>query len=447
VYLSVISSSANGVHSSAADAARRRHVLLAVTVGNMLEWYDFAVYGFLAAVIGRVMFPSGDETASLLASVGAFGAGFLTRPLGAMTFGVLGDRAGRKFSLLLTFGLMGGATLAIGLIPSYAVIGIAAPLLVVLARLLQGLAAGGAVGGATAMLTEHAPPGRAGFFASWQAASQAGALFLGASAAAAVASVVTPAELQAWGWRIPFFASVVIVPLALYIRARVDEPETFVKQARAEASPLKTLIRTHGAEVARGFGITIIWTVATYFFFVYVPLFGQQTLKLPVSTTLLSNCLALVIMLIVSPLAGHLSDRVGRYVPMLAAAIGIVALVLPGFAILAAHPTAVALAIFQAVFAALAACFIGPAPAAIAELFPVGVRASGMGIAYNFSVTVFGGFAPFIATELKLRTGNPLAPAWYVMLACGLSLLALLLTRRAGAHGRAGAPHPAKQNE
>jgi MHS family proline/betaine transporter-like MFS transporter len=409
-------------------------VLLAVIVGNMLEWYDFAVYGFLTAVIARIMFPTGDPTASLLLSVGAFGVGFLTRPVGGVVFGALADRKGRKFALLLTFGLMGAATFAIGLIPPFAVIGIAAPLLVVLARLLQGLAAGGAIGGATAMLTEHAPPGRAGFFASWQAASQAGALLLGAVAAATVSALASPEQLNAWGWRVPFFASAVILPLGLYIRRRVDDPEAFVRQ-RAASSPVRLLWRTHRAAVARGFGITIIWTVSTYFFFVYVPLYAHTVLKLPMSTTLFTNSLALALMLGVAPVAGHLSDRLGRYHLMIAAAVAIVLLIRPGFGFLLNHPHASALAAFQAVSAVLAALFIGPAPAAIAELFPISVRSSGMGLAYNFSVTVFGGFAPLIATSLIARTGNPLSPTWYVMFSCGLSLLALLLTLRTNSRG------------
>ena len=414
--------------------ARPRRVLLSVVVGSMLEWYDFAVYGFLASVIAKVMFPADDPTASLLLSVGAFGVGFLTRPVGALVFGALADRKGRKLALLLTFGLMGAATFAIGLIPPFAVIGIAAPLLVVLARLLQGLAAGGAIGGATAMLTEHAPPGRAGFFASWQAASQAGALLLGAVGVATVSALVSPEQLNAWGWRLPFFASAVIVPLGLYIRRRVDDPEAFVRQ-RAASSPVRLLWRTHRAAVARGFGITIIWTVSTYFFFVYVPLYAHAVLKLPMSTTLFTNSLALALMLGVAPVAGHLSDRLGRYHLMIAAAVAIVLLIRPGFGFLLNHPHASALAAFQAGSAVLAALFIGPAPAAIAELFPISVRSSGMGLAYNFSVTVFGGFAPLIATSLIARTGNPLSPTWYVMFSCGLSLLALLLTLRTNSRG------------
>jgi MHS family proline/betaine transporter-like MFS transporter len=415
--------------------ARPRRVLLAVTVGNMLEWYDFAVYAFLAAVIAKVMFPAGNATASLLLSVGTFGVGFLTRPVGAMVFGVLADRQGRKFTLLLTFGLMGGATLAIGVIPPFATIGVAAPLLVVLARLLQGFATGGVVGGATAMLTEHAPPGRAGYFASWQAASQAGALLLGALSAATVSATVSPEQFDAWGWRVPFLASVLIVPLGLYIRRRVDDPDAFVRQGRVASSPLSLLWRTHSAAVARGFGITIIWTVSTYFFFVYVPLFAHTVLKFPMSTTLFSNSLALAVMLAVSPIAGHLSDRLGRYRVMVTAALAIVVLIVPGFDFLLSHPQAAALATFQVASAVLAALFIGPAPAAIAELFPVGVRSSGVGVAYNFSVTVFGGFAPLIAIGLVARTGNPLSPTWYVIFSCGLSLVALLLTLRTSSRG------------
>jgi MFS transporter, MHS family, proline/betaine transporter len=414
----------------AAVAARPRRALLAVTLGNMLEWYDFAVYAFLTAVIGKVMFPTGNATASLLLSAATFGVGFLTRPVGALVFGALADRRGRKFALLLTFGLMGGATLAIGVIPPFAAIGVAAPLLVVLARLVQGLATGGAMGGATAMLSEYAPPGRVGFFASWQAASQAGALLLGALAAATVSATLSPAQLNTWGWRLPFLASVVIVPLTLYMRSKVADPEAFVRQETVASSPLSQLWRTHRAGVARGFGITIIWTVSTYFFFVYVPLYAHTVLQFPMSTTLFTNSLALAFMLVVSPIAGHLSDRFGRYPVMLTAALAIVVLILPGFDFLASHPRTAALATFQVASAVLAACFIGPAPAAMAELFPVGVRSSGIGVAYNFSVTVFGGFAPLIATGLVARTGNPLSPTWYVMFSCGLSLLALGLTLR-----------------
>jgi len=410
---------------------RLRRVVLAVTVANMLEWYDFAVYAFLAQVIAPIMFPAGDATASLLLSVGTFGVGFLTRPVGAVVFGTLADRHGRKFILLLTFVLMAGSTVAIGLIPPFATLGVLAPLLVVLARLVQGMAAGGAMGGATAMLAEHAPPGRIGLFASWQGAGQAGALLLGALAAATASSTLSPEQLADWGWRIPFLASAALLPLALYIRRRVEEPEEFVQQGRApRSSPLIVLWHTRRAAVARGFGITIIWTVATYFFFAYVPLYARTVLHLRMSITLFSNSLALAFMVVLVPVAGHLSDRLGRYRLMVTAALAIVVLILPGFDFLLSHPSAPALAFFQIVSAVLAAMFIGPAPAALAELFPVGVRSSGVGLAYNCAVTVFGGFAPLIATGLVARTGNPLSPTWYVMLSCGLSLLALALTLR-----------------
>ena len=416
------------------DRGRIRRVLLTVTVANMLEWYDFAVYAFLAPVIAVVMFPTGSATASLLLSVGTFGVGFLTRPVGAVVFGVLADRRGRKFALLLTFAMMGGATLAIGLVPPFAAIGVVAPLLIVLARLLQGLAAGGAMGGATALLIEHAPAGREGYFGSWQAAGQAGALLLGALAAAIASALIPPEQMNGWGWRLPFIASIVLMPIALYIRRRVDDAEEFVRAAQAPArvaaSPLSILLRTRSGAVARGFGITIIWTVATYFFFVYLPLYARTVLHLPLSTTLFSNSVALAFMLFVAPMAGHVSDRLGRYRVMVTAALAIVVLIVPGFDFLLGHPDAATLMTFQVSSAVLAGAFIGPAPAAIAELFPIGVRSSGVGLAYNCAVTVFGGFAPLIATGLVASTGNPLSPTWYVIFSCGLSLLALLLTLR-----------------
>lgn len=419
--------------SAGEGEVRPLRVVASVTVANVLEWYDFAVYAFLMGVIAEVMFPVGDETVALLLSAGTFGVGFLTRPVGALVFGALADRRGRKFALLVTFGVMGGATLLIGLIPSYAAIGLGAPLLVVLARLLQGLATGGVVGSATALLTEHAPPRQAGFYASWQAASQAGALLLGALIAATVSAVLSRAQLQAWGWRVPFWASVLVVPAGLYIRERLDEPDVFMRQARLTSSPLSALLRTHSAAVVRGFGITIIWTVSTYFFFVYVPLYAHTLLRLPLATTLFSNSLALAAMLVVSPVAGALSDHFGRNRIMGTAALVIVLVVVPGTHVLLSHPHATTLLCFQLASAVLTALFIGPAPAAIAELFPVGVRSSGVGIAYNLSVTVFGGFAPTIATALVARTRNPLSPTWYVIVCCGLSLIALLATTRARA--------------
>jgi len=411
-------------------SAVARRTLLVVTVGNALEWYDFAVYAFLTSVIGRVMFPTGNPTASLLLSAGTFGVGFLTRPVGALVFGHVADHRGRKVALLATFGLMGVATLAIGLIPPFSELGIAAPALVVLARLLQGLATGGVIGGATAMLTEHAPAGRAGFYASWQAASQAGALLLGSLLVALLAAALSTEQMDAWGWRAPFWASILIVPLGLYFRRRGTDPEQFTERPPYTTSPLSMLWRAHLAAVARGFGLTIIWTVSTYFFFVYVPLYAHTTLQLSMSATLFSNSLALACMLVTAPLAGYASDRLGRYPVMVAAALAIVLLVSPGLSLLLRHPQLGVLAMFQAVSGVLVALFVGPAPAAMAELFPVGVRSSGVGVAYNLSVIVFGGFAPFINTALVAHTGNPTSPAWYVIASCGLSLATLIVTLR-----------------
>ena len=277
-------------------------------------------------------------------------------------------------------------------------------------------------------------PGRVGYFASWQAASQAGALLLGALAAATISAVVSGEQLNAWGWRVPFYASAVIVPLGLYIRRRVDDPEAFVRQDRPAASPVSLLWRSHWAAVARGFGITIIWTVATYFFFVYVPLYAHTVLKLPMSITLFSNSIALALLLAIAPVAGHLSDRFGRLSLMIAAVLAIVLLIHPGFGFLLRHPHASALAAFQSIGRSGSAVYRSGAGR---NRRIISSRCSflGMGIAYNLAVTLFGGFAPSIATSLIARTGNPLAPTWYVMFSCGLKLAALLFTLRTSSRG------------
>lgn len=428
-----VESSAAGVAGTSAVEIERNHesrntrALVAVTLGNVLEWYDFAAYAYLSTVIAAVFFPANDPRMSLILSVGTFGVGFLMRPLGAVLIGALADRKGPKAALLFSLSLMAAATLGLGLIPPFAAIGVAAPVLVVICRLAQGLAAGGQMGGATAMLVELAPPGRTGYIASWQTASQAGALLIGALMAALVSAILSTEQMTSWGWRLPFYISIVILPLNLYIRRRVADPrESLPREPTAPTTPLIVLWRAHRTSVVRGVGITIIWTVSTYFFLVYVPLFSSTELKMSMSSGLFSNSVALAVMLVTAPIAGHLSDRIGRYRLMIASAVAMTLLVTPAFQFLISHPTFLSLVVFQVFSGALVGCFAGPAPAALAELFPVNVRSSGMGIAYNLSVALFGGFAPFAATWLIASTGNLLSPTWYVIGACGLSIISLV---------------------
>jgi MFS transporter, MHS family, proline/betaine transporter len=416
-----------------------RRAILAATIGNLLETYDFAVYGFFAIIISRLFFPAGDETVSLLLTVATFGVGFFMRPIGAVVLGTLADRRGRKFALSVTILMMAIGTALIGLAPTYASIGVWAPVIIVLARLIQGFSAGGEIGTATAFLVEHAPPERRGFFASWQQASQAGALLLGSLVGAAMTGLLSPANLESWGWRVPFLLGLLIGPVGFYIRKHTHEAEEFQRAVRDRASPsLGTVFRLHGRSIFTGFGITIAWTVCTYFFLIYMPTYAVRQLHIPQSTALLANGIGLCVLLVLAPGFGALSDRIGRR-PLLigsAAAIGTRTYLL--LALLSAPPSPLSLTLFQIAFAVLIAAFTGAAPAAMAEICPPEVRSTGVSIAYNFAVTIFGGFAPFIATWLIAKTGYPLAPAWYVTAATALSAVMIfaLYQRRAGGFRR-----------
>lgn len=413
-----------------------RRAVIAAVVGNTLEWYDFAVYGFFALTLAKLFFPAGDATVSLLLTVATFGVGFVMRPVGALVLGTLADRRGRKVALSLTILLMAVGTAMIGLAPTYATAGAWAPAIIVLARLIQGFSAGGEIGGATAFLVEHAPPERRGLYASWQQASQAGALLLGSLTGALLIGFLPQVELEAWGWRVPFLMGLLIAPVGLYIRSRVDETEAFKailreRAARPETafSPLRDTLDRHRGAVIAGFGITIAWTVCTYFFLVSMPTYAVRQLGVPQSASLLANSVGLVLIVVLAPVFGAWSDRVGRRPIMLVSALGILLVSWPLLFWLTNQPGAFNLVLAQIVFAVLIAGFSGPAPAAMAELYPPAMRSTGLSIAYNLAVTIFGGFAPFITTWLIARTGSALAPSWYVMLAAAISLTALISSR------------------
>ncbi|MGN6097565.1 MAG: MFS transporter [Bosea sp. (in: a-proteobacteria)] len=426
-----------GTHSdpdaaSATSTLSGRRAVIAAIVGNTLEWYDFAVYGFFALTLAKLFFPTGDPTVSLLLTVATFGVGFIMRPVGALVLGTLADRHGRKLALSLTILLMALGTAMIGLAPTYATAGAWAPAIIVLARLIQGFSAGGEIGGATAFLVEHAPPARRGLYASWQQASQAGALLLGSLTGALLTGLLPPADIEAWGWRVPFLLGLLIAPVGLFIRFRVSETDSFKailreRAARPEASfsPLRDTLGKHRSAVVVGFGITIAWTVCTYFFLVTMPTYAVRQLGVPQSASFLANSVGLVLIVILAPVFGAWSDKVGRRPIMLAAACGILLSCWPLLFWLTHQPSVVNLVLAQIVFAVLIAGFSGPAPAAMAELYPPAMRSTGLSIAYNLAVTIFGGFAPFITTWLIVQTGSSLAPAWYVMLAAAISLTTL----------------------
>ncbi|OWJ65655.1 MFS transporter [Inquilinus limosus] len=410
--------------------AKRRHAIAAATIGNGLEWFDFTVYGFFTPIIARLFFPAGDDLTSILLTVGTYGVGFFMRPVGAVVLGVYADRAGRKAALTLTILLMAVGTALLGFAPTYAQAGIAGPLVIVLARLIQGFSAGGEIGGATAFLIEYAPAKRRGYYASWQQTSQALAVVLGGICGTIVTQALDPAAIDSWGWRVPFLFGLLIGPVGFYIRARIDETPVFTDdRTRKSESPLRDALAEHPRGIASGFGVTILWTVCTYVLLFYMTTYANKQLGISLADAFIATTIGGVVLMLGCPVAGMLSDRIGRRPLLLAAAVAIGVLVWPLFAWVNATPTLAVLAAVQAILGLLLAAFTGPAPALLAEQFPAGLRSTGLSLAYNFAVTIFGGFAAVIVTLLIEETGSKLAPSFYVIAAAVVSALTLLAMR------------------
>ena len=396
-----------------------RKAVFAAAIGNVLEWYDFGVYVFFASTIGGIFFPSGDRTTALLASFAVFGVGFLMRPLGGIIIGRFGDTRGRKAALTLTIMTMALGTVLVGVLPGYASIGVAAPALLVVARLIQGFSAGGEWGGSTAFMTEWAPHGHRGWYASFQQASIALSLVLGSATGALFTSILSPASLAAWGWRIPFLLGIILALVGIYLRRHVDETPVYraAMQHPAEATE-------HSVWPAlRAFGFTIHWTVAFYILLSYMPTFSRLHVGVSAAEALWSNTICVLVLAVLIPVFGALSDRVGRRPLLLISCAFFVILTLPLFSVLLGKPGFGVLVLIQALFGAAIALYSGAGPAAIAEMFHTIGRSSWMTPSYALAVAIFGGFAPFIATWLISATGSPMAPAYYVMAGSAISFL------------------------
>jgi MHS family proline/betaine transporter-like MFS transporter len=399
---------------------KARTAVAAAVVGNVLEWYDFAVYSFLAAVIGRNFFPSGDPSAEVLYSFAVFGMGFLARPLGGIVIGRLGDVKGRKTALLLTIFLMAGGTVLMGVAPTYATAGIFGPLVILFARLIQGFSAGGEWGGSTAFIVEWAPEGKRGFYGSFQQCSVAGGLLLGSGLAALLSTLLSPEAMEGWGWRIPFLLGGLLGPVGLWMRRTIEETPAYTRATETPAPP--PLPRKEGIRLAgRAFGFTVLWTVSYYIFLNYMPTFTARYANLTEAQALWSNTAGLLVLVGVIPLWGAVSDRVGRRPLLLACAAAFVVLPYPVATFLVTGPPFAAILSLQVVMATILALFSGTGPAAIAEIFPTRSRSTLMTTGYALAVAIFGGFAPYIATWLIRETGSPIAWVYYVMAAAVVS--------------------------
>ncbi|QBC32096.1 MFS transporter [Pandoraea sp. XY-2] len=425
--------SASAAPNATAPAARTSphawRVIVSASIGNALEWFDLVVYGFFAVTIAKLFFPTGNDTVSLLLTLGTFGVSFFMRPLGAIVIGAYADRAGRKAALTLSILMMMVGTLLIALMPTYATVGVLAPVGIVIARMVQGFSAGGEFGSATAFLAEHAPK-RRGFFSSWQVASQGLTTLLAAGFGALLTGNLSPEAMMSWGWRVPFFFGLLIGPVAYYIRRRLDETPEFL-DIEPTQSPLRDTFASQKERLLLAIGVVVMATVATYLV-LYMPTYAVKQLGLPSSAAFSAVLLTGVVQLIVAPIVGHWSDTHGRIKPMLTAAVALLVLVYPMFSLLDAHPTFGALMVFQIVLGLLMTTYFGALPALLTELFPVQVRTTGLSLGYNIAATVFGGFAPFIITWLIGATGNKLAPSFYLIFAALISITALLRTRKLG---------------
>jgi MHS family proline/betaine transporter-like MFS transporter len=403
--------------------------VVAAVLGNAFEFFDFTVYGVFAVIIGRVFFPAESEFVQILLSLGTFGVGFLTRPLGSLVLGAYADRAGRKPAMIASIWLMAIGTGILGLTPSYAAIGIAAPIIILGARLIQGFAAGGEVGAATAYLLEVAPDRRRGFFGAWQLASQGLSAALGGLMGAVLSTSLTPEALQEWGWRVPFLFGILIAPVGGYVRMRLEE--TYVPPARRQSATqiVADLAVAHRAPVVAGFLMAMAGTISVYCLSSYMTTYAIRTLHLPTTVALSASLVSGLSILIFAPLGGLLSDRIGRRpVIFLSRALLLVA-IYPAFWVITSYPSKWTLWIVVAVLPGINTFGNAVALVFIMESMPPAVRASGLAIVYATTVALFGGSAQAIVTWLIGVTGDPIAPAYYVLLANLVALAAPYLLR------------------
>ncbi|GHH94113.1 MFS transporter [Streptomyces capillispiralis] len=431
-----------------AQPPRSRRALAAGSVGNFIEWYEFGVYGYFATVIAANFFTpdGGSDAEALVRTYASFALAFFFRPVGAALFGRVGDRMGRRPTLILVICLMTGATTLIGLLPTYATLGAAAPWLLTFLRVLQGLSAGGEFGGAVSIMTEFAPPGRRGLYGAWQSFTVALGLLAGAGIAALLASLLTESELNGWGWRLPFLLTLPLGLAALWLRLRLEETPSFRRtrngaphreESRRPEPPAAAPARETARAIALGAGRLMGWSAAGYTFLVVMPSYLQSTLDATFQQALIATVLAnLGFALSIIP-AGALSDRVGRRAVMAAGALLVAVLAFPLLNLLqdaSASTAAKGLAVFAA--GAVVGLMAGPGPAMLAEMFPTSVRYTGLGLAYALSNAVFSGCAGLIITEAVERTGDIDIPAYYVVVTCTVSMFALL-TLRGDDHRRA----------
>ncbi|ABP34876.1 MFS transporter [Polynucleobacter asymbioticus] len=402
--------------------------VIRVTSGNFIEMYDFFLFGFYATYISKAFFPSDSEYASLMLTFATFGAGFLMRPLGAILLGGYIDRIGRRKGLVLTLGIMATGTAMVAFIPSYATIGLLAPLLVLVGRLLQGFSAGVELGGVSVYLSEMATPGHKGFYVSWQSASQQVAIIFSAALGYILNESMSKEVIADWGWRIPFFIGCMIIPIVFQIRRSLQETEEFLaKKHHPTFQEIMRALTINWQLVVSGMMLIVMTTVSFYLITVYTPTFGKSVMKLSIVDSLLITLFVGLSNFIWLPVMGALSDRIGRW-PIMA--------LFSGLALFTAYPTLnwlVENPSYEHMLAVelwlsfLYGSYNGATIVALTEIIPIQIRTTGFSLAYSLATALFGGFTPLVSTWLIETTGDKASPGYWMAMAGGMGLIATAL--------------------
>ncbi|GAA2564240.1 MULTISPECIES: MFS transporter [Neomicrococcus] len=409
----------------------RRRVVTASFIGNFVEWFDYAAYGYLATTIAVVFFPEQDRQLALLSTFALFAISFLVRPLGGFIWGHLGDRIGRRNALSWSILIMSFATFCVGLLPGYAVLGFGAPLLLLLLRLVQGFSASGEYAGASAFLVEYAPANKRGLYAAVVPASTAAGLLLGSLFAAALTGLLDAQALQDWGWRIPFLLAAPMGLIGRYIRTKLEDTPAFREltlEDEAVKAPAMDLFKNYWRPLLLAVGAVLLNAVGFYVILSYMPTYLSEVMGLNQTLSFIATTVALLTYIGFILLTGMLSDRFGRKKVLMAASVLFILFTVPAFALLDSDSFAVILLI-QIALGAMLTLNDGTLPSFLAEMFPTRVRYSGFAVSFNLANAIFGGTAPFVATLLIQVTGNNLAPAWYLVGAAAISLIAVALAK------------------
>ena len=405
--------------------------VLRVTSGNFLEMFDFFLFGFYATYISKAFFPAGSDFASLMLTFMTFGAGFLMRPLGAILLGAYVDQIGRRKGLIMTLCIMACGTILIAFVPGYATIGLLAPFLVLIGRLLQGFSAGVELGGVSVYLSEMATPGNKGFYVSWQSGSQQVAIMFAAVIGYVLNLALMPADVAAWGWRVPFFIGCMIVPFLFYIRRSLEETEEFLERKHHPSMPeIFASLAQNWRIVLLGMLLVVMTTISFYTITVYTPTFGKNVLKLTDTESLLVTFCVGLSNFIWLPVMGALSDRIGRKPLLLVFSALTVLTAYPALSWLVGNATFLHMLLVLLWLSFLYGSYNGAMVVALTEIVPVSVRTAGFSLAYSLATALFGGFTPLVSTWLIEATGNRAAPAFWMSFGGACGLVATLVVYR-----------------